>query len=62
MSDSVEYDLGYYEGWRNATRTVIMERLQDNDLGSIIKILAAIRDEALEELQAHEDEGDFDED
>ena len=62
MSDSEEYDLGYYEGWRNATRTVIMERLHDNDLGSIIKILAAIRDEALEELQAHDDEGDFNED
>ncbi len=51
MSDSNEYDLGYYEGWRNAIIMLFGHHLAGMDMGQILECMRAERDKAQAEYQ-----------
>ena len=46
MTESIDYDLGYYEGFRNCISELIRQSMGGVELGDIIKHLAQLRDEA----------------
>lgn len=57
MTDSYDYDLGYYEGWRNAVTFAIQMLLRGVHGNDLIQRMAVMRDEAHDELREH-GEGD----
>ena len=46
MTESRDYDEGYYEGVRNTVATLIQLHIQGADVQTIISELASMRDEA----------------
>ncbi len=61
MSDSNEYDLGYYEGWRNAIIMLVGHRMGGIEWHDILQAMRAERDKAHEEYQ-ESIEGEWEED
>ncbi len=46
MTESIDYDLGYFEAMRNAVVAAIQYHMNGMEIGDIIKHLAQLRDEA----------------
>lgn len=61
MNDEESYDIGYFEGIRNAYR-MFMEVHTGRELSEVFEIVAAEMREAMAIMQRHqeEDEGDWD--
>ena len=61
MTESIDYDLGYFEAMRNAVVAAIQCHMNGMEIGDIIKHLAQLRDEArnlYDDSNKLEEEGD----
>lgn len=59
MSDSNEYDLGYYEGWRNAIVMAVGHFLAGFDINAVFDAMRVERDKAYSEYQDSNEEDEY---
>lgn len=57
MNDEESYDIGYFEGIRNAYR-IFMEVHSGRELSEVFELVAAEMRQAMEIMQRHQDEDD----